>query len=101
MRRVLARLMGRTEAELDAAFERASLRDLPSMLDLRAEVLGRELTWDDAAYLRWRYFERAEGAPDNALWVFRDRDGGVLGSLGVEPLELHLDGELCQAFRYM
>lgn len=93
--------MGRSEAELEAAFEQATLADIPQLMSLRSEVLGRELTWDDDAYLRWRYFERGEGAPDNALWVFRDRDGGVLGTLAVEPLQLHLAGELCPAFRYM
>jgi hypothetical protein len=101
MRRVLARLMGRTETELEAAFERATRGDLPSLLALRAQVLGAQLTWDDEAYLRWRYFDRLETAPDNHLWVFRDRSGEVLGCLGVEAVELQVGGELVPAHRYM
>lgn len=101
MRRVLARFMNRTEAELEEAFTEASLQDIPALLALRATVLGEELTWDDQAYLRWRYFERGPNAPDNRLWVFRDREGQVLGCLGLEPVELHLGGELVPAQRYM
>jgi hypothetical protein len=101
MRRVLARMMGRTETELEEAFVEASLRDLSSLLALRAVVLGEELTWNDEAYLRWRYFDRMETAPDNRIWVFRDRSGEVLGCLGIEPVELHVGGELVAAHRYM
>ncbi len=72
------------------------------MLALRARVLARELTWDDEAFLRWRYFsEPAAAAPDNRLFLVRGKEGEVLGSLGIEPQRLHLNGEVIPAARFM
>lgn len=100
--RVLARLLARSEADVRAAFTPAVAADLPSLLQLRQSVLGRELVWNDEAYLRWRYFAPPElTAPANVLWVYRDPAGAVVGSLGVEPLALHVGAERVVAHRFM
>lgn len=100
--RVLARLLGRDAAALHEGFSPATLADVPGLLRLRAQVLGAELSWDDEAYLRWRYFDRAGvGAPANLLWVMRDGAGLVQSALGVEPLALHVGTDVVPAARFM
>jgi hypothetical protein len=102
-----------------AAFSPATSDDLTSIMKLRQGVLGAELSWDDAAYLRWRYLGAPNGAsnghnptgplgsaerdgrPANTLWTFRAPDGEVQGVLGIEPLSLHVGGERWPVARYM
>ena len=54
--------------------------------------------WDDAAFVRWRYFSRAIDVDDAHYWVFV-RNGEMLGGCGIEPVELVIDGECVAAVR--
>ncbi|HEY0705191.1 MAG TPA: hypothetical protein VGG33_00235, partial [Polyangia bacterium] len=100
--RALGRLLGRDAAALHESFVAATVADLPGLLRLRASVLGPEMTWDDEAFLRWRYFGAGgPGAPANVLWVLHDNAGQPQSCLGVEPQALHVGTDMVAAGRFM
>lgn len=82
-----------TPAALDEGFGEAAVADLPALLALRRRVIGdADLTWDDRAYLAWRFGldpERPGAPPGSRLFVLR-RGGEILGTIGVE--EVVFDG---------
>lgn len=90
--RLVARALGLTPERLVAAFREATLDDLPQICDLRRRVLGKSLTWDDSAYLQWRYQFGAPGQGRGPCFVVVD-EGRLLGMVGSERLSLWCDGE--------
>jgi len=90
--RLVARAAGLTPERLVAAFREATLDDLPQICDLRRRVLGKLLTWDDSAYLKWRYRFGATGPGRGPCFVVVD-EGKLLGMVGSEQLTLWCDGE--------
>lgn len=103
----LARFLRVPPAELDACLVTAVEADLPDVERLRREVFGAEITWDDRAYLRWRYrLDRParrvnETAPGTThLWLFR-RGAELLGCLGAEHLTLATPWGTHDALRFL
>jgi hypothetical protein len=90
--RLVARALQLTPDQLTGAFRVATLDDLPQVLDLRRRVLGKALTWDDSAYLRWRYGFAGDGKDRGAYFVVV-HEGRLLGMVGSERLSLWCDGE--------
>jgi len=66
------------------------------VLELRRQVIGADLHWDDHAYLRWRYQFGAEGQGLATCWVCTLGER-VLGMIGVEPLRLQAGEQVCDA----
>lgn len=89
--RLVARALGVTPQALDAGFRPATLADVPAVLALRRRVLGLDLRWDDAAYLRWRYLPEAGERGLATCWLCT-RGDEVLGMIGTEALVLQAGG---------
>lgn len=89
--RLVSRALGVTPEALDAGLRQATPADLPSVAALRREVLTDQLTWDDAAYLHWRYGLGAPGAALATCWVCT-RGDEVLGMIGTEALQVQAGG---------
>ena len=69
--------------------------ELPAILALRRDVYPQGIWWDDEAFVRWRYFQPGKPAD---FWVF-EKDGQLLAGLGLEPVELVVDGQVHPAVR--
>jgi hypothetical protein len=105
--RPLARALGLDASRLPACLVAAGEDDLVEVLRVRRAVIGDEIRWDDAAYLRWRYVLDGAGpegleAGNRArrLWLFK-RDAEVLGCLGAEPVDLATPRGIRPALRFM
>lgn len=85
--RLVARTLGCTPDELAAGLRPARADELPAVLELRRQVIGAGLTWDDEAYLRWRYQFGSLGEGLAVCWVCTQGER-LLGMIGVEPVEL-------------
>lgn len=94
--RLVARALGCTPDELAAGLRPARADELPAVLELRRQVIGSGLNWDDEAYLRWRYQFGAEGEGLAACWVCTQGER-LLGMIGVEPVRLQAGEQGCDA----
>jgi hypothetical protein len=95
----LGRSLGITPERLLSSFRPAVPADLARILDFRREVSGG-VWWDDAAYVRWRYFDSRFAAGPAPYWIF-EREGQIIGGVGLEPVVLVVDGEPHDAVRSM
>jgi hypothetical protein len=93
--RLVARLLGMTPDALMSALRLAQPDELEAVLALRREVLGDALTWDDRAYVAWRY---GLGGPSGFAdcWVVV-REGALLAMVGLEPVTLTAGGQVLHA----
>jgi hypothetical protein len=106
--RPMASLLRVPAQALDDCLVAAVESDLPAIEAMRREVIGAELTWDDRAYLRWRYRlggpparKVADTAPGTShLWLFK-RGDEILGCLGAERLTLATPGGRHDALRFL
>lgn len=94
--RLVARALGCTPDELAAGLRPARANELPAVLELRRQVIGAGLNWDDEAYLRWRYQFGGEGAGLATCWVCTLGER-LLGMIGVEPVRLQAGDQACDA----
>lgn len=94
--RLVARALGCTPEDLAAGLRPARPDELPAVLELRRQVIGAELTWDDEAYLRWRYQFGGEGQGLATCWVCVVGER-LLGMIGIEPLRLQAGEHTCDA----
>lgn len=85
--RLIARTLGCTPSDLTAGFRPAHANELPVVLELRRQVIGTDLSWDDHAYLRWRYQFGSEGRGLATCWICVV-GGRILGMIGVEAVRL-------------
>lgn len=84
----LARALGLSTTDLWYAFRPALPVDFPRVLELRRAVVG-STWWDDAAFIRWRYFDRVLDAAI-PYWVFEHR-GDLIAAVGLEPVTFVID----------
>lgn len=97
---LVARLLGMTASQLQQSLRPATLADVPALLSMRREVLAGSLTWDDEAYLLWRYHLGRDAGGPCALWViWRDQD--LMGAIGTEPMQLQCANRAVSAVRLM
>jgi len=92
----VAQAVGMSPERLQGAFRPATETDLPGILALR-RAAAREMWWDDARFVRWRYFD-GRGPGPTPYWVL-ERDGEIVGACGLEPVILVVDGEPTEAVR--
>jgi len=93
----VSRVLGIPSGSLEKAFRPAQETDLAGILALRRATIGRDMWWDDEAYIRWRYIDQTAGVRC-AYWVFERKDEIIAGG-GVESVALSIDGELHDAVR--
>ena len=94
--RLVARALGCTPEALAAGLRPARADELAAVMDLRREVIGAALKWDDEAYLRWRYQFGASGQGLAVCWVCSLGDR-LLAMIGVEPIRLQAGDHACDA----
>lgn len=98
--KVLARALKVTPEDLLSSFRLATLADLPQILGLRAQVLGADITWDDEAYLLWRYRFGREGLRGGDCLVVV-LNGQLLGLIGTEDITLRWADTAVSGIRVM
>lgn len=98
--RIVARNVGLAPRQLAAGLVNAGACDLDDVLAFRHRHLHATLSWDDAAYLRWRYRFGDAAAGFGDLWVLR-HDGETLGILGLESLRCVVGGATLDGVRGM
>lgn len=98
--RLVARALRFTPAQLEAAFAAATENDIDAILALRSTTVAGVESWDDRAYLRWRYGLGGDGAADSDCWLLR-REGRILGMVGTQRLHFVTDQEPVEAAKIM
>lgn len=98
--RIVARALGADAASINAAFQPATAVDLDPILALRRSALGEAITWDDRAYLRWRYRFGEQGLAPGDCWRLKLGDR-LLAVIGTEELTLRWDGQEAPFIRLM
>lgn len=100
---IVARFLGMEADSLRQHFFPATEDYLPQIITMR-QVFICCPPLQDEAYLRWRYQftgpDRTDALDDNRIWVFT-RDGTVLGFVGVEAIQLRIDGGDVKAAKVM
>ncbi len=98
--KLVARALGLTPAELLLARRPAVLDDLPSVLALRQLDFGPSITWNDSAYLAWRYRLGRADCGLGELWVVH-HNGVLLGMIGTEDMVCAHAGRRLEGLRSM
>jgi len=93
---LVARGLGLTPAQLVSAFRPAGSADLEGVLALRQQEQGKQIWWDDAAFLQWRYHFGSSTQGRGEFWVVATPDG-VLAGVGTEEAELGGAAGECRA----
>lgn len=84
--RLVARALAISPEHLLADLRPARMDDLPAVLSLRQLEFGAYITWDDHAYLSWRYRLGRANCGLGELWVVTDGGSGLLGMIGTEEI---------------
>lgn len=98
--KVVARALKVTPEDLLSSFRRATVADLPQILSLRAQVLGAGITWDDEAYLLWRYRFGRDGLRGGDCLVVM-LNGQLHGLIGTEDVTLRWGDTSVSGIRVM
>ena len=85
---------------LVAGFAPASQADLAQLVELRRQVIGAHLTWDDARYLSWRYDLGSPARGGGECWVGK-RGDEVLAMLGSERISVLHQGRAVDGLSVM
>lgn len=100
---IVARFLGIEPEDLQRHFYPADESHLPQILAMRKKHVSAALSQDEA-YLRWRYtfskYEQGQELIENRMWIFT-ADTAVLGFVGVESINLLVDGDDIQAVKVM
>jgi len=84
---LVARALGLTPAQLISGFRPAGPADLDGVLALRQQEQGKQIWWDDAAFLQWRYHFGDPAQGRGEFWVVATSEG-ILAGVGTEEVEL-------------
>ena len=84
---LVSRALGFVPEALVAGFVPATHADLVQLVELRRQIIGAHLTWDDTRYLGWRYDLGSPGRGGGECWVVK-RGGDVLAMLGSERISV-------------
>lgn len=100
---IVARLLGMEPEELTRHFYPSDEKHLPQILAMRQTFISASPSLDES-YLRWRYSfspcEQGQELSENRIWVFTAGEA-VLGFVGVESVNLLVDGEKVEATKVM
>ena len=97
---LVSRALSFTPEALLAGFVAATEADLSQIVELRRQIIGAALTWDDARYLRWRYDLGSPGRGGGECWVVK-RGGEVLAMLGSERIRVLHEGRAVDGLSVM
>jgi GNAT superfamily N-acetyltransferase len=100
MTKLVARAMGLSAQQLLANFIPGRAEHLTGVVALRRTLFGAGISWDDAAYLRWRYRFGSTTQGRGDCWVLL-LDGTVAGMVGAEEIELRRGEEKVAAWSTM
>ena len=102
---VIAQCLQIPPAELIPSFKPLDQEMLSQVLDLRQRICVDKSRVEDEKYLQWRYQFSSPKKPlkpeqDRRLWgiVYNQK---VYGFLGIEPIQLHIKGEIVVALKVM
>jgi hypothetical protein len=91
--RLVARALGMSAEALTEGLRPVTPGDLPAVMALRQQVLGSALSWDDRAYLRWRYAFDPAALHLAQCWILM-RGDDLLAMIGLEPVDLRAQGRV-------
>jgi len=97
---LVSRALKLTPEALVAAFVPAVQQELAQIVEIRKQVIGKALVWDDFRYLAWRYHL---GSPDRGrgdIWVVK-RGGEVLAMIGCERISVLYQGRAVSGLSLM
>lgn len=97
---LVARALGLTAAELEAALIPARAEHLAQVVELRKQALDSPITWDDPRYLAWRYRFGSSTQGRGDCWIVL-RGTQVLGMMGAEDVQFLLGSESIPTFSSM
>ena len=98
--KIVARALGLSTRDLFEAFIPAKAEHLAGVVELRRRTCGLSTTWDDSAYLDWRYSFGSSVKGRGTCWVLVHRDR-VIGMVGTENIELVDDDGVMPAISTM
>jgi hypothetical protein len=98
--RIAARSLGIPPEALARALVPASAEHLDEVVAMRRAVFSSQISWDDRAYLSWRYGLAGSAAGESQLYVLIHA-GQIIGSIGTETLTLRYRGREYSAQRIM
>ena len=98
--RLIARALGLTPESLESGFRPATQAELHQVVAMRRGLIGDRLSWDDEAYLAWRYHFGDPRRGRGDCWVLV-RGGQVLGMVGSERLTLLHQGRAVDGLSVM
>lgn len=97
---LVSRALTLTPEALAAGFVPATQLELAQLVDLRRQLIGAELTWDDARYLTWRYHLGSPAHGRGECWVLK-RGADVLAMLGSERISVLHQGRAVEGLSVM
>ncbi|MBX3608534.1 MAG: hypothetical protein KF871_01445 [Hydrogenophaga sp.] len=98
--RLVARSLGIDVSTLEASLQPVTLDELPDVTEFRRTHLSLSDAWDDPGYLQWRYRLGRDQGGFGELWRVRSQ-GRLLAILGLEQMEIMLQGEVTQGAQVM
>ncbi len=97
---LVSRALTFTPEALVAGFVPAAQADLADLVELRRQVIGAALTWDDTSYLSWRYHLGLPTRGGGECWVVK-RGDEVLAMLGSERISVLHQGRAVDGLSVM
>ncbi|MEM7707630.1 MAG: hypothetical protein AAF358_18910 [Pseudomonadota bacterium] len=94
--RVLARSLGVSIDDLDAAFGPCQKKEIAEVSALRTEVFGADISPGDEDYLYWRYFSK--DADKSTLLCLR-HEGEIIAALGTEPCSVRVGEHIAEGVK--
>jgi hypothetical protein len=103
-KQLVSRGLGVPVAALEQGFGAATEAESKAIVELRRPILTgldyHGLSWDDEAYVRWRFFApQCMQAGESSFLALRDANGGLLGGVGIDRVELFVAAERHEAIR--
>ncbi len=97
---LVSRALALAPEALVAGFVPATQRELAQIIELRKQVIGAGLSWDDSRYLGWRYHLGSTDRGRGECWVVK-RGGEVLAMLGSERISAVYEGRTVDGLSVM
>ncbi|MEQ1686862.1 MAG: hypothetical protein ABL916_24695 [Burkholderiaceae bacterium] len=97
---LVSRALKLTPETLEASFVPATRDDLSQVVEMRRQVIGAGLAWDDPPYLSWRYHFGSEDQGRGECWVVK-RDSSILAMVGSERISVQYQGHVVDGLTVM
>ena len=97
---LVSRALKLTPETLEASFVPATFDDLPQVVEMRRQVIGPAMVWDDAPYLGWRYHFGSQDRGRGEFWVVK-LGNTILGMVGSERISVKYRGHTVDGLTVM